>query len=112
MGFKVARLVVAVVVVALIAGLYMLSQWIQFAGVAGVGQAHGEGWAWVTALLGGLGVDVPLIYGNYRYATDVWQWSCPAALLYAAPGLLLAVPLLILGVALLLWRRLRGNGRA
>lgn len=37
-------------------------------------------------------VNFPLIVGLFLYAHNIWGWSTPEALAFAAPGLLLLMP--------------------
>ncbi len=64
-------------------------------GIAWSGLQMEYGWQWALA---GVAVSVlirinfPLIVGLYLYAHNIWGWSTPEALAFAAPGLLLLLP--------------------
>jgi hypothetical protein len=63
------------------------------AGVAGLAEAFGEFWATIgmgVAFLAGF--TLPLSFGAFWCALAVWGWPWPAALLFAAPGLVVLVP--------------------
>ena len=66
------------------------------AGFSGIEHVWGSVWAWL-ALVGavGFGFTLPMTIGAYFGATEVWGWSTPLAIAFAAPGLLFMVPGLI-----------------
>jgi len=69
------------------------------AGWAGIEDAFGWGWgvaAAVAAIM--FRFTLPIVFGAYLCATNLWGWHWAAAALFAAPGLLFMIPALTAGL--------------
>ena len=80
--------------------LFLLFGIIQIgAGWAGIEDSFGWGWgiaAAVAAIM--FRFTLPIVFGAYLCATNIWDWHWAAAALFAAPGLLFMVPALTAGL--------------
>ncbi len=80
-------------------GCLVLALWIGFAliqlgaGWAGIENAYGWGWG-VAAAIAALyfRFTVPIVYGAFLCARDMWEWHWACALVFAMPGLLFMLP--------------------
>jgi hypothetical protein len=81
-------------------GLFQLG-----AGWVGIEHEFGWGWALAAAVAAGLRFTLPLTYGVYLCAHNVWGWGVLPSLVLALPGVALMIPGLLLAVAQLLRRR-------
>jgi len=69
------------------------------AGWAGIEDSFGWGWgvaAAVAAIM--FRFTLPIVFGAYLCATNLWGWHWAAAALFAAPGLLFMIPALTAGL--------------
>ena len=67
-----------------------------YAGYVGIEDAYSKGWA-IAALIGAFALRfmLPLTWGAFLCARDIWDWHWAWAVLFAAPGLafmLLMIP--------------------
>lgn len=75
-------------------GLFQLAT-----GWAGIAHEYGTWWG-VAAAGAGLifRFTIPLVWGTYLCATEIWGWHPALAALLAAPGLLFMIPALVASV--------------
>lgn len=81
-------------------------------GIAGLAQILGQGWAVLSvALLLACGWLLPLQIAAFFGAWAVWHWPAPAAVIVAAPRLVLVLPGLV-STLLARWRHPRPRWRS
>ena len=66
------------------------------AGWAGIEESYGWGWG-LASIIAALmfRFTIPIVFGAFLCAQNIWGWHCAFSALFAAPGLLFMVPALV-----------------
>ena len=65
-------------------------------GYAGIEMFYGFGWAIASVILLIIfKFPLPIMYGSFIYATDVWHWHWLLALIFVMPTIIIMVPAFI-----------------
>jgi hypothetical protein len=74
-------------------GMFALYIGVLAVGWAGIESEHGWGWAAAAVAVSFFfRFTLPLLYGVFLCATNIWGWHWLPALLLAVPGLVLMIP--------------------